>query len=911
MVPKAGWGEKSGGWDDEGSADDEGCGFGSCRPGFLQRFSGIIVFSIFMGGAALYTEIMFAYLVSQFIWLERLYDLTPGQLAMLLTWGKIGFLVLVPFISVFARKWHMPRTLSITTFVVAVAAILCVLPYAIHKPDLYSPPNVTKETQFTLKSLLKKAPTCTTNEKMMGAFQKVLYPNPPLDENCNPIVATTKQPAAAKPDAARSQDAPEETNDDRRVVTAKADPGVNDTETTGIPLPGEDEGNVELPVPGPTMMVPNFAMIKEKSPLWPSLVGMAKNSFQLDLEKIAQMTKEEQVQAMKNMPPDMAKNLPMLKGMLGENADDFFFSVPVPETASSRRRRQAETVEAATEPPAADTDTTPTMATTPTPAAEGNVVVATEPAVEEPSEKEKMRGKLEGDMMWNGMSSVLFRPGGSLYAKMMDPCTQKSIRKLVDTLCPYNTGPLLEDREGAAKVFVALVSLGMLIAGFAKSAHPAFTAIYIDSRSEEMKTSLYLGIVFGHAALGTVIAQFLGFWGSTTYITHEDVGLMSFLNPRWIGAWWVGFIVVIVGCILHSVILFFYPNANDRHIKVAKEKGVSKTFKGLFKSGMRLLGNPIFLLITLANALTVMGCEGMLQYLPKYVETQFFFSPMGEGIFLGIVIALLMTIGVFGGGIIASVAKLSPFNCLKLVVACALAVFVFQASLMGLGCEQPAFNRGDMKVNASNAVGQMEEVMCSQTCVCMDLVPMPACGSDGVTYLTPCHAGCGHPLDEGDSFAWHFCKCIDDDVQTAKPGICEQDCQGGMFIGFSLLLALACFIIAIKAVPAFLAMYRSVEKQDAPLAIGVNAFFVCLIGALPSSMIYEKVFDGICEVGRPACGPVDTCALYDVEALRMRFHGVGAGIRAAAALIYVIAMVLGFRSNSVYNRAVHEDNRRK
>ena len=62
---------------------------------------------------------------------------------------------------------------------------------------------------------------------------------------------------------------------------------------------------------------------------------------------------------------------------------------------------------------------------------------------------------------------------------------------------------------------------------------------------------------------------------------------------------------------------------------------------------------------------------------------------------------------------------------------------------------------------------------------------------------------------------------------------------------------------------------------------------------------------------RPDCGPVDVCAIYDVEALRMRFNGVGTGIKAAAALFYVIAMVLGFRENSVYNRGIHEDTRRK
>ena len=62
---------------------------------------------------------------------------------------------------------------------------------------------------------------------------------------------------------------------------------------------------------------------------------------------------------------------------------------------------------------------------------------------------------------------------------------------------------------------------------------------------------------------------------------------------------------------------------------------VHLNMEGFLQSGMRLLGNPIFLLITIANALTVMACQGMLQYLPKYVENEFYLSPMGPGILLG------------------------------------------------------------------------------------------------------------------------------------------------------------------------------------------------------------------------------------------------------------------------------------
>ncbi|RUS84721.1 hypothetical protein EGW08_007508, partial [Elysia chlorotica] len=516
--------------------------------------------------------------------------------------------------------------------------------------------------------------------------------------------------------------------------------GGNDTagETgQGAPPAETPTKATEEPVaPGPTMLVPDFSLIATHEKF-----GIIKNmaaSLGVDVAAIAAMSREEQQQAMKSMSPELADKLPLLKAFLEPDPDKYFYSIPAP---SSRRRRQAEDSSMSTSGNETEELAVPETTT---------VARAVEPT--EMSQADKMLEKLNNDLMWQGTMAGLVR---TQFADLFNsPCTQKKIKEMVSALCPYNIGPLLDDRDGAAKAFVALISLGMVVAGLAKAAHPAFAAIYIDSRSTEMKSGIYFGILFGLSALGAVVSQLLGFNASTSYITLEDVGYMGFLNPRWVGAWWTGLLLVVCGSFLVGLLLFFYPNANDRLVRQAREKNFSKTAKGFLQSGMRLLGNPIFLLITLANALTVMACEGMLHYLPKYVENQFYFNPMGPGIFLGLVIPLIMAMGVFGGGIISSVAKLSPFNCLKLVAACALSVFVLQAALLGVGCDQVELNKGDRLVNTTMG----ETLQCSQTCVCMDFIPMPACGSDGITYLTPCHAGCGFPIEEGNSFKWHHCK---------------------------------------------------------------------------------------------------------------------------------------------------------
>ncbi|GFO28983.1 solute carrier organic anion transporter family member [Plakobranchus ocellatus] len=842
----------------------------------FQYFSGVGTFVVLFGLASMYVGILTSYLGTQFIWLERLYDISPGGLKMMVTMGEIAFLILVLFLSGLARRWHMPRTLSITTFIIGIAALICVLPYAAHKPELTPPPNVTKETQYTMEKFKMMAPTCTVNEAMRNELTAILVA--PTDENCEPLdpgAAPVVSQGSGPPGGSSSNDTAEDSGDATNSNSSLDDGAKNLTSPTNDIDPEPAQG--EPPAPGPTVMMPDLTKIATHS-IFETLASLAKAQYNVDLKALSKLSREEQQEAMMNMPPTMRQSMPALKAMLGENADSYFYPVTLPQ---SRRKRQADLSSGN------QTDTT---------------TEANEALIVEVDPKDQMLKKLQSDMNWNGQLAVMM---STSFAEMFaNPCTQKKIQEFIASMCPYLTGPFLEDKESAATLLVALIVLGMMLAGIARAAHPAFSAIYVDSRSSERRTGVYLGILFGLGALGAVVAQLLGFYATTTYITMEDVGLMTVINPRWLGAWWVGFLIVGVACLILAPILFFFPNPRDKLIsKQIRVKGVTKVAKNFFRSGMRLLGNPIFLLITLGNALTVMAADGMLRHLPKYVESAFSLPPMEDGLYLALAVSVIIVVGVFLGGLIATLAKLSPFSCLKLVTACAIVVFILQACALGLGCEQPKISKGEAMINLTSE----ETVQCSQTCVCMDFVYMPACGSDGVTYFTPCHAGCGHPIDK----EWHHCKCIPDDKQTATFGLCEQECWGGVFYGFSFVIALACFLVALKSVPAFLAMFRSVEREDAPLAIGVNAFMVTLIGVIPSSNLYSSMFEGICLLERQACGPVDTCAIYDVEALRLRYNGLGSGLKALAALLYVVAMVLGFRENSVFSRKTHEAGRRK
>lgn len=72
---------------------------------------------------------------------------------------------------------------------------------------------------------------------------------------------------------------------------------------------------------------------------------------------------------------------------------------------------------------------------------------------------------------------------------------------------------------------------------------------------------------------------------------------------------------------------------------------------------------------------------------------------------------------------------------------------------------------------------------CTSNCHCDFVKYSPVCGEDGLTYLSPCHAGCTgatYRLDgEGSVQGYENCSCIDGSVGgggSAIPGSCKVDC---------------------------------------------------------------------------------------------------------------------------------------
>ncbi|GFR63431.1 solute carrier organic anion transporter family member [Elysia marginata] len=462
--------------------------------------------------------------------------------------------------------------------------------------------------------------------------------------------------------------------------------------------------------------------------------------------------------------------------------------------------------------------------------------------------------------------------------------------------------------SGGWRGFALLIlAVGMFIQGIAKSPRHSFLGTYVDDNVPKTMTTKYIGLISGFGIFGPAMAFILGGIFSRIYVTLEDPGITT-RDPRWVGAWWLGFLVFGGASVIASLPLACFPRRlkGRRQIKgvESKEKGgaydekkttkVTSELKGFFKSGRRLLTNPVYTLVVLGTSINLTGVAGFMAFAAKYLETQFTVPVFKANMTLGTLNVAAAALGTVIGGFITSKLKLSPRACLKFTLVCYTVSSVVMGLSFVLGCDQPDIHKANPSLTTSG--GRLSTPGCAADCNCDTENFFPVCGADKRNYFSPCHAGCTNVLG---SNVFVNCSCVFntdaavDSVplmpptskQTATAGLCTPDCN--TFYPYMAAMFFMAFFATLAIMPTFVIYVRSVSEKDKPLAIGFFAFSTTVLAWLPSPVIFGILVDSCCEIWNSA----GACSLYHLPTFRFRYHFLVLLLRVASLTLFVIVFV--------------------
>ncbi|XP_037696607.1 solute carrier organic anion transporter family member 2B1 isoform X2 [Choloepus didactylus] len=446
-----------------------------------------------------------------------------------------------------------------------------------------------------------------------------------------------------------------------------------------------------------------------------------------------------------------------------------------------------------------------------------------------------------------------------------------------------------------------------------------FGISYIDDFAHNSNSPLYIGILFAVTMMGPGMAYGLGGLMLRLYVDIDRMpeGGISLTpkDPRWVGAWWLGFLISAGAVALAAAPYFFFPREmpkekyelgfrrrvlavaaspvkkgedssseqspggspekQDGLVQIAPDLSVIQFIKVFPRVLLRTLRHPIFLLVVLSQVCLSSMVAGTATFLPKFLERQFSVTASFANLLIGCLPIPLSIMGIVVGGVLVKRLHLGPLRCSVLCLLGSLACILISLPLFFIGCS--THQVAGIMPPPGGQPGPVLFPGCTEPCSCSPDNFNPVCDpSTRVEYISPCHAGCtGRVVQEAPDDGLVFytnCSCVVGGGPVPA-GSCDSACSHLVLL-FVLLVSLAAALISVTHTPSFILILRGVKKEDKALAVGIQFMLQRVLAWMPSPVIHGSAIDTTCVHWAQSCGRRAVCRYYDHDLLRNRFLGL-------------------------------------
>ncbi|XP_037025259.1 solute carrier organic anion transporter family member 74D isoform X2 [Bradysia coprophila] len=373
----------------------------------------------------------------------------------------------------------------------------------------------------------------------------------------------------------------------------------------------------------------------------------------------------------------------------------------------------------------------------------------------------------------------------SLFLNSTVPSTPKGTSKLCLGL--------IEDEE-CDELFsivpLVLIFMSQFVLGIGNTMYYALGQTYLDDNTKKTNTPMMLAYAMSLRMFGPVVGFVLGYFSLKVYIDPTKTPLINNKDPRWLGAWWLGWIILGFSMLIFAALIGMFPKhlpkkkvirdtsetprmayvdedipfrsseihhfGNKRRVQ---EKDESPKMKDFPVALMRLLKNKILMFNILSTIFYILGSSGYITFLSKYMEVQFNKNSADASIITGPITIIGMVSGFLLSGYIISKYKPSPRKLFFWNVIVGLGYMAGQVSYIFLSCDNNYINNFSGTLNLT--------AQCNTNCSCTGVAYSPVCYEPtSTTFFSPCHAGCNRWDDKGKYY--DNCACATDN-QFTKP----------------------------------------------------------------------------------------------------------------------------------------------
>ncbi|XP_053506178.1 solute carrier organic anion transporter family member 1C1 isoform X1 [Ictalurus furcatus] len=469
------------------------------------------------------------------------------------------------------------------------------------------------------------------------------------------------------------------------------------------------------------------------------------------------------------------------------------------------------------------------------------------------------------------------------------------------------------------------VLLGNILRGIGETPVQPLGISYIDDHALEDNAAFYIGFVQTISVIGPVFGYLLGSLCAKLYVDIGFVNIESITitpgDARWVGAWWLGYLIAGLITLLSAVPLWFMPKTlpvlegqlskcspeqtnfiRDSHVVHHKcQADEATSFVELAKDFMptlrSLLGNPVYVLYLCVTIIQFNSLIGMVTYKPKYIEQHYGQSASKANFLMGMINIPAVALGMFSGGVLMKKFKLGIMGAAKFALGTSLLGYFLSLFFFALGCENTKVAGITVSYDGIENTSIEESslfVSCNADCLCSDTEWDPVCGENGLTYVSACLAGCRMSRGSGVDMMFEQCSCVAGGNLTAYVGQCRhrESCQQ-VFPYFLALSVITSFIISLGGTPGYMLLIRCIKPELKSLALGFHTLTTRTLAGIPAPIYFGAVIDTTClKWGHRKCGGKGACRIYNTTAYRIAYLGLTLGLRTASFFLCALGLLI-------------------
>ncbi|XP_062373773.1 solute carrier organic anion transporter family member 1C1-like [Sardina pilchardus] len=477
------------------------------------------------------------------------------------------------------------------------------------------------------------------------------------------------------------------------------------------------------------------------------------------------------------------------------------------------------------------------------------------------------------------------------------------------------------------------VFMGNMLRGIGETPIMPLGVSYLDDFAREENTAFYLACIQTVGIMGPMFGYLMGSYCAKIYVDIGTVDLdtvaIDHKDSRWVGAWWMGFIISGSIMLLAGIPFWFLPKSLPKqgqgHSKKAsdgvpleeqgnflpqegnKEAAAAKVeppvsmaamAKDFVPSLRRLFSNSVFNLIICTSLVAVNGFIGMITFKPKFIEQTYGKSPSKAIFLIGMFNLPAVALGIITGGLIMKRFKLSVLGAARISLTASFFSFCLMLSQYFMQCDNSLVAGLTINYQGLPEVSYEQSSLlsqCNSGCSCSIKHWDPVCAHNGITYASPCLAGCQTSTGLGKEMIFHNCSCVSE-VPTPPANVSvslgqcprKDDCAN-MFMWYMGVSVVGAFVSACGASPGYIVLLRSIAPDLKALALGMQTLIVRTLGGIPPPIYFGALIDQTClKWGVKRCGGQGACRIYDTDAFRSRFLGLIYGLYALSYLLWAV-----------------------